>query len=1523
MNPDCRACEGIEPLTPESVANRPGLPALHYRVGRHGSFLESMIARLSAQFEAPAAPGDDSGRIDAPYRPTGAYRLQTREPGDPSIALLDAWATVGDVLSFYQERIANEGYLRTAREERSLHELAGLVGYKLRPALSSSVHLAFDVQEPPALDSNVPPPKPHNVLIPKGTQVKSIPGSGELPQTFETSEELNARPEWNTLKPLTTQPTVITIEDEQTLAGSAYEITRLRFEGMSHNLHAGDLLLLLPPENSDSQAAPVVRQIAKSYLDEPRKQTVVDLSVPPFSYPKYRNTIIDGGLRFVTAVKEFESTDEPFGDLVSQWRRVAETPEQFFENVSFLSEADEKLWRSISDPKLTGQYRFQKAYSEYHQALQLLKQVNDRGAAPNNGEALTTELFRIPHQFASAHGSSLVDKGKQFSAFIEDYRTALKNHAAVLLAASPNRMTVRDDVIGDSTKPTSLDGVVAKHSSLSNSTLKTGLLDPFHQSVISACNDANSNLAQDIKKALWLLISTSPPPDSDVIAKFKESLERLKEYEEALAVVVRQQEQKLSSRPWNTVTAAETGLLDAFTWADSLTSGQTWPLTRSMPFTEKATSDLAKSWETARAGSVQPLVTRMQQIKSAIIGLRTWNQSETNWFNDHFPATDSFERLGKAILEMSKGLEGRPEVTPIPILVVLNRPGMPEADKAFNVLVSDWMDASQSIAKEIQETLHRDGPVSGPGSDIVQLLEQEIEQVRKDPLMLARNGVINALLRILDPEPILATLSPEDPVRALLKRTAARLEIKVQAAQSRTNVEVEDLSSIPDLGGRSIPATQSGLTSKDFAEIFKSQGGDLVTRLLERFGGRDQRRTLEAWSAPREEIKTGRVFRFRVRTGLFGARPPVVLDPEHPEHPFDPVLKKYEPDDLNILFLDNEYPDIGPETWCLIGTLAPNMNSENIALRAEDFRGFRIRAAAISQRSAHGQTGRTVRLQLQKAWRVAWNGDDDVRKQLRSTLVLAASAELHLAEDVIEIPFPDDKSNGRSYAETEDLKLADYQGDLETGRIIAISGEQIVPLKGVPEGQTTGTTATSVHRIVSASSRPDRTKSRVLTDLKITPKLRIRFKRETVRIYANVVEATHGEMFSEVLGDGEGQGAFQRFLLSQRGLTHLPAIAPSGMRPELSVRVNSVEWEFVDRIGDLQTERTSTLRISPNRASQDPPLKYLISFDDEQRTFITTGDGMTTGARLPTGIANVHARYRVGGGLSGNVKEGMITQMMAPPLNAAKVRNLLPATGGVDREGVDQARSNVPIAVQALDRIVSITDYASFARRFAGIAKAQATRLQTDRGAEVVLTIAGLNDVPIGKESMLFGNLQSSLDQFDDLEHTVRLVHRELVLLMLWARIKVSREYQFAEVEPRVRRRLLMAFDFEHSELGKDVLLSDAIDVIQNTPGVEYVDIDMFDSMRQFYGSGGLLEKAKSIAGVERTPVTGCQRDRPDLPQPLQAITVHSARSASDDDDYYFSNCVPGEISSLPDPRPAQLAYFADLPGTILLEEIR
>ncbi len=117
----CRCCAGILQSTPQSLHNLPGLSALVYRTGTHASFKASTLAALSTAGTAEKALG-----------------LTTRANDDPSIALLDAASVLLDVLTFYQERIANEGFLRTATERRSVLELARQIGYELNPGVAAS-----------------------------------------------------------------------------------------------------------------------------------------------------------------------------------------------------------------------------------------------------------------------------------------------------------------------------------------------------------------------------------------------------------------------------------------------------------------------------------------------------------------------------------------------------------------------------------------------------------------------------------------------------------------------------------------------------------------------------------------------------------------------------------------------------------------------------------------------------------------------------------------------------------------------------------------------------------------------------------------------------------------------------------------------------------------------------------------------------------------------------------------------------------------------------------------------------------------------------------------------------------------------------------------------------------------------------------------------------------------------------------------------------------------------------------------
>ncbi|MFI1709072.1 putative baseplate assembly protein [Streptomyces griseoruber] len=185
------------------VPNPPGRPVLSYRITTHGDTLARSLAELSQRL-----PG-----------------LTTHSTDDPAVALLDAWASVADIVAFYQERIANEGFLRTATERISVRELARSIGYELRPGAAASAYLSFTVEDTPGT--------PGRAVVPAGTPVQSIPGQGELPQTFETGAELQAVAEHNAIRLRLRRPQWV---------GSG--TTRLHLAGTTTGLRPGDALLI-------------------------------------------------------------------------------------------------------------------------------------------------------------------------------------------------------------------------------------------------------------------------------------------------------------------------------------------------------------------------------------------------------------------------------------------------------------------------------------------------------------------------------------------------------------------------------------------------------------------------------------------------------------------------------------------------------------------------------------------------------------------------------------------------------------------------------------------------------------------------------------------------------------------------------------------------------------------------------------------------------------------------------------------------------------------------------------------------------------------------------------------------------------------------------------------------------------------------------------------------------------------------------------------------------------------------------
>jgi hypothetical protein len=317
------------------------------------------------------------------------------------------------------------------------------------------------------------------------------------------------------------------------------------------------------------------------------------------------------------------------------------------------------------------------------------------------------------------------------------------------------------------------------------------------------------------------------------------------------------------------------------------------------------------------------------------------------------------------------------------------------------------------------------------------------------------------------------------------------------------------------------------------------------------------------------------------------------------------------------------------------------------------------------------------------------------------------------------------------------------------------------------------------------------------------------YKRSTLTINANVVRSTHGETTSEILGNGSGAQANQRFTLRKPPLTYISAATPSGTESTLQVRVNDILWKETDSLYPL------------GRNHQ----QYIVRIGEDGKPTLIFGDGKH-GARLPTGSNNVVAKYRSGIGLDGEVKEDTLTMLASKPLGVKAVTNPLPAMGGDDPEKMDNARQNAPLTVRTLDRIVTLADYEDFARALAGIGKAQSVKLWANGTQLVHLTVAGANGDPIVINSLLYDNLVSGISRSRDFAQIVRVDTFSRLLFNVDMNVAVDKRYIRNDIFANIRMALQKTYAFDMRGFGQLVTSAEVITTIQQIEGVIAVDLN-------------------------------------------------------------------------------------------------
>jgi hypothetical protein len=184
------------------------------------------------------------------------------------------------------------------------------------------------------------------------------------------------------------------------------------------------------------------------------------------------------------------------------------------------------------------------------------------------------------------------------------------------------------------------------------------------------------------------------------------------------------------------------------------------------------------------------------------------------------------------------------------------------------------------------------------------------------------------------------------------------------------------------------------------------------------------------------------------------------------------------------------------------------------------------------------------------------------------------------------------------------------------------------------------------------------------------------------------------------------------------------APAAQAMRWNMDDTFPQIELEGKEGIRSRQWEPRRDL-LSSAAAARD----YVVEVEHDGSARLRFGDD--THGRRPTEGTTFKVRYRVGNGRAGNVGAEAIAHVVSVHKNIDRVRNPLPAQGGMDMEDAATVRRRAPQAFRHQERAVTPEDYAEVSQRHPGVQRAAATLRWTGSWHTVFVTVDRKAGLPV------------------------------------------------------------------------------------------------------------------------------------------------------------------------------------------------
>lgn len=338
--------------------------------------------------------------------------------------------------------------------------------------------------------------------------------------------------------------------------------------------------------------------------------------------------------------------------------------------------------------------------------------------------------------------------------------------------------------------------------------------------------------------------------------------------------------------------------------------------------------------------------------------------------------------------------------------------------------------------------------------------------------------------------------------------------------------------------------------------------------------------------------------------------------------------------------------------------------------------------------------------------------------------------------------------------------------------------------------------------------------------------------------------AVHARIITdETVGISEGLPA-QRFRLAHRPV--VPADEPTTI--EVATGSGWEAWTEVESFaGCTATDRHFVVDHIAGEVQFGPGVRQ------------PDGEILQHGAVPHAGAVIRLGTYRTGGGRSGNVAAGALTVLKTSIPLIRAVNNRRAATGGVDGETIDNAKTRGPALLRTRNRAVTAEDYEHLVREsFNGVARVRVAEDPDDIGVVRVLIVPDVADDPSGE--LRFDALEPAGDLMADIHDHLnerRCVGARVVVqkprysgVKIVAKVKAAPQADSQRLRTEATHALHRYFhpirggrDGLGWEFGRPVHVGEVYAVLQAVPGVEFVEDSRLFPVNPWGGKPGAQQQ--------------------------------------------------------------------------------